>query len=287
MTVSPINKTSKPENPGSLSIDATISIRLENMAPLSYKVAARIVNDGVGVIYLTPDIPNLAKASAILQGGSNERVQKLTDGSKLRICRRAVGECHKTEEQDLERIEILGIVATELSPTDTTTVTVKVDTHAPRLHGRWRTIALTTPGYAGAVQTGGILSINEEASPDAFSEVLHGAAVYSELTACADVTTTGTVSGTVTSTYISTGLDTAKGTLKTSPAGGSAAYQCIGASGNVILSGATPGLWIMGNAAGPWAPVSFILDDDTLRLTSKTHQGVAWNMLLSRIAEEP
>ncbi len=282
-----VGANSKPDGPGSLSNDQTVDLQFDDIAPLSYQVKALSIADDVGIVNLNPTVPDTTKASAVLQGGANESVKRLSNGNRVKICRRAVGECHKKTEQDLEGIELLGLVATNLSPTNSTNVTVTIDTQAPRLHGRWRTTALTTLGYAGTIQAGGMLSINEETSPDTFSEALHGASVYSELTGCTDTTTTGTVSGTVTTTYNSTHLNTAEGRLQVSPTAGSAAFQCIGASGNVILAGATAGLWIMGNEAGPWAPVRFILDDDTLRLTSKTHDGVGWNMMLSRVANEP
>ena len=133
------------------------------------------------------------------------------------------------------------------------------------------------------VQSGGILSIDEEADGDAFSEALSGVSVY-DLPTC---TTTGSVAGEVSSSYGAVGATEAvSGTLSTTTLTGGSTAECFDESGTFAFSGATPGVWIMA-ASGNWAPVTFDVTKDTLSLTSNAASGVQWFMTLERISDTP
>ena len=283
-----ISGTSAPESATELlSSDQLLDLSIDTINPLSYKTTSVSIDDTVGVISLRPTMADTTKASIVLQGGQNELVMELSSGDSIQICRRAVGECHERPDSELKRIELLGVIATNLNATQSAGVSIELDSHAPRLHGTWRTESLTGPNFDGLIQRGGMVSFDEEQHPDRFFEDLSGISIYPDNGACVSPQTTGAVSGNAITTYDLTATGMAQGSIEFDLQSNSARFKCMDQSGNVSFSGATPGLGIMGYQHAPWSPIQFRLEGDTLELNSRVHAGVQWQMVLTRVSMEP
>ena len=161
---------------------------------------------------------------------------------------------------------------------------LEVDTHAPKLHGNWIVDGLYSSVSSDALQVGALVSIDEQAYPDdTFSENLSGASIYLGLPSTYSCTVTGSAGGTLSSSYNTIGSNTATGTLTVNTTSNNSIYSCLDEQGDEVLSGAPAGLYIIGNQAAPWSPLSFSLTDTTLQLTSQTVDGVLNSMYLTRI----
>jgi hypothetical protein len=276
-----VEGTSKPETTP-LGAGEGIHLMFVGIGPLSFMVDAFEVDEEVKVIQLTPTVPPTSRASAILQGGENQRVEDLVDGEPLRICMESVSICHDVEEEDLDAIEVLGLIATHVDHQNTVHVQFEMESNAPPLHGTWQTTAMWGSVSSIIMQAGGVISIDEHASPDGFTEQLSGVSVLG----MPECVSEGSVTGELSSNYDGIDGGLAWGTLSSIATGGGASYECT-FPGDDYLAGATPGLWIMAATGSPWAPVSFELGEDTLTLTSTMSDGVQWYMSLTRISDDP
>ena len=269
-----------------LNAESEQSISLSDVGPLSYKTKRYELALEVEIVSIEPaSDPNL-KISAILEGGSDDRVTEVIPDEPFRICKKAVGACHERDADDLDDISHLGIVTTNVDHGSSIIGDITLNTWAPRLHGQWLTTGFwSTANPSLTMQTGGVLSIDEEAGPDTFREALGGVSVYPGMGL--DCESTGYASGVISSVYLSTDENTATGTLESTTSGGGAGFECRDHTGTVTFSGATPGVWIMGATGSPWSPVTFHVSEDTLTLTSASLDGVWWEMTLTRVSDTP
>lgn len=278
-----VQGTSKPETT-LLTADGGINVMFLGIEPLTYLVDAFEIDETVKVIQLTPTVPSTSRVSAILQGGENERVEELVDGELLRICIEPVGICHDVAEEDLDAIEVLGLIATDVDHQDPVDVQIEIESNAPSLHGTWQTIGMWSSAFSMNYQSGGVLSINEHATPDGFTEQLTGVSVL-DMPECISE---GGAIGELTSSYDGIGGGLAWGTLSSFTTGGGASYACPLPGGeDLFMSGPTFGLWTMAATGNPWQPIAFEVDESTLTLTSSTLDGVHLFMTLTRISDDP
>jgi len=281
-----IDGTSSPDSSGLLPVEQIEIYTPDDIAPLSYQTARYDVDSSVEIVTIRSVLSSEIMATAILEGGGHERVEDLSPGVALRVCQKAVGACHEEDPADLDAVTSIGLVSTNVDHESAHGGSIELDTWAPRLHGQWLTTSLwSTANPAIIAQSGGILSIDEEASPDTFDEALAGVTVYGGMGL--DCATTGDVSGSIITEYTGTEEDTAWGTLESSTTSSDAAFECTDSSGLGTFSGGTPGLWIIAAAGSPWSPVEFQLSGDELSLTSASIEGVYWQMNLTRISDSP
>lgn len=256
-----------------------------DLPPLSYMVQVFEPEEDVNrVVFVLPDpasIPDV-EVSLVVEGGTNPGVTRLTGEQEVEVCLRAVGPCHLVEPQDLEDGERFGLVWTNTHIDDSQDVGAGWESYAPRLHGTWLTTSSSSSLPSDAsLQTGGILTIDEELVPDTFSEDLNGVSTGATGETCQ---TSGTPGGAVVSSYDVVDELTASGTLAVNSITSGASYTCTstGPGGlEVERSGNTFGVWLVGNEASPWAPMAWSLDGETLSL-STTSGPATWSLTLVR-----
>lgn len=253
----------------SLDEDESHTQQVLGLDPLGYGRDGFELSDDVEIVEVEiVELPSDGRISLIVE---TDAVYEMVQDEKRVVCIEAVGQCHETEPVDAT---LLGLITTNTHASQPLDTEVLVESFAPQLHGDWRTLSVVMSADGQNVQTGSVVTFDEEPSPDEFSESFAGAVVYSWLNNC---TVAGSAAGTVVSEYTDTGEETAFGNTTLTPTSGGPTYSCEDGA----ISGAAPGLWA--TTQGPWGPGTFDLVGDSLTVTSQAVGGHHWTVTLERI----
>jgi hypothetical protein len=250
--------------------DTTYPWESNVLGPLGYYREAFEFEEDIDVVtFVIQELPTPDAKLSLIEDSAT--LVDLTLGVEHVVCVNSVGQCHDTEPLDGDKVVL---VATNVSSTSEINTKVDLEMYAPQLHGSWSTLSVVFSGDGQNVQSGSVVTFDEEADPDEFTENLSGAIVYPWLANCS---VSGSAAGTVSSEYIDTGEETAFGTTTLTPTSGGPTYSCEDGA----VSGAAPGLWA--TTQGPWGPGIFDLVGDSLTVTSQAVGGVYWTVELQRI----